>query len=211
MNKYSFTDAKGVKHEFEVNFATLFDVYDYTGFDLLNPASEVDGKSVSNKLLTEPTALIRVVYALCEDAVDPDAFYSAIDAKAYVDAESVFWKAYQDFFVLLGQEWVAIAIKQSLQMKAEQAETNKRKLLGSRRKTFSGLSSSLGVKATGEPKPSGNSPDSPTPESEKKRPTERKSSALSTTPTSQDDETLEARETSTPTKKPSRAKKPKNS
>ena len=120
-------------------------------------------------------------------------------------------KAYADFFVPLGREWIAIAIRQSLEARAEGNEAARVALLGSEQKNYSSSSSPQSAKTTGKPKRSGNSQDSPTQTSEKNLQTEPISSPQSTTRTSRASKTSDSRETSTPTKKQKAEPKRKNS
>ena len=208
---HAFKDSRGVAHDVIINFASIFRVASVTGFDLLNPGSEQDGVILSDRLLSDPNTLIKVVHALCASDEKEEDFYAAIDGKAYAEAENAFWGEYSDFFAQAGRDWLVVAISKSLETKRQAEEVVKEKLLSSKSPTYSVSLSSPDAKAAGSTKQSGNSQDSPTPAPVKKRPTERKSSAPSTTRTSRDDKTSEAHATSTLTSEPRQKPKRKSS
>ena len=212
MSNYFFTDTDNVKREISICFSTIFKIFEATGYDLLNPdRTDANGVTLSDKILTEPRVLLKIVYSFCANNETEEEFYAKLSPESYVEMENAFWNSYADFFVRLGREWFAIAIRQSLQARKEGDEAAKKALLDSEKENSSNLSSSPESKTTGSPKPSGKSPDSQTPDSPKKPKTAPKSSAQSTTRTSRAAKTSGARETSTPTKSSKRSAPKKSS
>lgn len=208
-NKF-FTDANGIKREINITFATIFRVAEKTGYDLLNPGEIQNGAVLSEKLLNDPKTVVEVLAAICE-IEDKDAFYSALDGKAYAEAEDAFWNAYSDFFAQAGRDWLVVAIQRSLETRAQAEETAYQTLLGLQNPTFSDSSSLQESITDGETNPSGNSQDLPTQASENQQATEPKSSAQSITRTSTKEKTSDSRATSTPTKKQKAAPQRKSS
>ena len=210
MSAYSFTDSNGTSYEIRMTFRTIFDVAERTGYDLLNPCDQQDdGFLLSNALLTKPLIVARVVAALV-GAPDEKTFLDLIGAKEFPVMEEAFWKAYCDFFVQCGREWLAITFTELLKERAKQLEAAKAAMVELPKKNFS-ESSPLPASPTGSIEPSGKSPESPKPTSSSERKTAPKSSARSTTRTVPENKTSGVRQTSTPTKKPAPKKKPKNS
>lgn len=210
MTAYSFTDSNGTKYEIRITFRTIFDVAERTGYDLLNPGEpKEDGFLLSNALLTKPLVVARVVAALV-GAEDEKAFLDLIDAKSFPAMEEAFWKAYCNFFVQCGREWIAISFTELLTERAKNLEAAKAAMLNLPRKKSS-ESSPLQESPIGSTEPSGKSPASPKPTSDSKRKNAPKSSAQSTTRTALENKTSDARSTSTPTKKPAQKEKRKSS
>lgn len=201
MATYDFTDSNGVKREIKITFASIFHVAAETGYDLLNPGIEQKGEILSETLLNDPAKLALVIAALCHVKTEDD-FFSALDGRAYAEAEAAFWNAYSDFFAQAGRDWLVVAIQKSLETKARAEETAYQTLLNLQSPTSSDLSPSPESPKDGKTKLSGNSQDSPTPLSETTQAQERKSYAPSTTPTSPEEKTSEVRETSTRSRKP---------
>ena len=137
-------------------------------------------------------------------------FLDLIGAKEFPVMEEAFWKAYCDFFVQSGREWIATAFLNLLTQRTKQLEAAKAAMVELPKKNFS-ESSPLPASPTGSIEPSGKSPESPKPTSSSERKTAPKSSARSTTRTAPENKTSGVRQTSTLTKKPAPKKKPKNS
>lgn len=209
MSAYSFTDSNGVKYDISVTFRTIFQVAERTGYDILNPHSQENGLTLEERLVTQPTVVVKIVAALC-GVDDLDAFYEAIDGKAYKGLEKAFWDAYLNFFVQSGRGYAATALQIDLKAKSEAERLTEEKLKKSLKKNFSNSSPSPDSE-TGKIERSGNSNDSPKPTSDSKPKTALKSSAQSTTPTAQERKTSGARPTSTTSREPAPKKKPKNS
>ena len=201
MSAYSFSDSNGTNYEIRITFRTIFDVAERTGYDLLNPGDQQDdGFLLSNALLTKPLVVARIVAALV-GANDEKAFLDLIGAKEFPAMEEAFWKAYCDFFVQSGREWIATAFLNLLTQREKQLEAAKAAMVELPKKNSSESSRSH-ASPIGSTEPSGKSPDSPKPTSDSKRKTAPKSSARSTTRIAPADKTSGVRQTSTPTKKP---------
>ena len=212
MSAFLFTDNSGVTRDVRVTFRTIFNVADRTGFDLLNPGEEQQGVVLSEELLTKPTLVVKIVAALCEVKDEElDAFYEAVDGKVFAALEDSFWKAYTNFFVQCGRDWLALAIQKSLERRESRYETARETLLLDSPSNDSFSSSSQPESTTGSTELSGNSQDAPKPDSKKNRATERKSSAQSTTRTQKPIKNSEPQGTSISTKEPKANPKRKNS
>lgn len=209
MTAYSFTDSNGTKYEIRITFRTIFQVADRTGWDLLNPNQTEDGLDLEDRLLTKPDVVTRIVAALC-GIDDLDAFFDAIDGKAYKELEQAFWGAYLDFFDQGGRSYIATALRTDLKTRTEAEKMAEENLLELAKKNFSNSSHSQDS-PTGKTERSGKSTSSPKPISNSTSPVAPKSSAQSTTLTPQGDKTLNVQSTSTRSKKQEQKKKRKGS
>lgn len=160
MIQYIFKDANGEKYELRLTFDKIFDVAEATGYDLLNPNQEINGKALSIVLMANPGELVKVVAALCgrTSADEIKAFAARIDAPSFKEMEKAFFDAYSDFFDQLGRGYMATALREDLKTRNTKWEKAD-EIIQNLPPTTSLPSSPSPESPIGEPEPSGNSTD----------------------------------------------------
>lgn len=142
----TFKDSTGKKRTIVITFRTLFQCADDTGYDLLNPASPIENTNrvLSDELMYNPGALARVLYSFCkEDGETQEAFFDALDGKAFKDGEDAFWEEYRDFFAQSGRDLLATTLERDLTTKTLKEQTAKNRILNLPLPTFSDLSQAV--------------------------------------------------------------------